>query len=767
MNRLAPFFAALALAGCQTPDAGPAGAPHAGDSPRTLLVEAEAFTEHGGWSLDTQFIESMGSPYLLAHGLGAPVADAATVIRFPATGAYRVFVRTVDWTAKWDAKGHPGLFRILVDGEPLEPVFGKTGKDWHWQAAGSVTVRQPVVRLTLRDLTGFDGRVDALLFTSDPLFTPPNETTLLPAWRRTLAGLPAAPEEMGTYDLVVCGGGYAGTCSALSAARMGLKVALIQNRPILGGNGSSEVRVWAMGNYPDRLYPVGEIVQEIEDNAYQSPGPDYPFADDRKERIVRAEPNISLFLNHHAYAVEMKDKTAIAAVRALDVRTGRIRRFAGRFFVDATGHGTIGDLAGADQARIPAGRMGMSNMFRWENMAEPQSFPSCPWALDLTEKDFPYPKEGHGQWFWESGFDKDPVGGLEETRDWNLRAVYGAWDAIKNRGAYAGKESAAHRNARLSWLAYVGGTRETRQLLGDVVLTLEDIQQKREFPDGCVLSTWSIDLHFPDERWNGPYLKTNAFISIAKHARPFDPLKGYAVPYRCFYSRNITNLFLAGRDISVTHEALGTVRVQKTLGMVGVVVGRAAGICIEKKCSPRDVYEKHLPLLIERLKLPGRARRGMVAAPIAIPPADTKSVSIEKLPGIVIDDDFAAYAGDWAWSDVEAGHVGRGYRHDRGEGRGEKSATFPAHVAKTETYDVQLAYRPGSDRATKVSVVLHTADGIVEATVDQTKPPPLENGFVSLGRHRFDALSPGKIVVSTFGADGVVVLDAVMLVPLD
>ncbi len=761
MNRTISLLAALALAGCPSPDADPVGAPHSAASSRTLLVEAEAFSGHGGWALDTQFIEGMGSPYLLAHGLGVPVADATTVVTFPAPGMYRVFVRTVDWAATWDAKGHPGRFRVLVDGKPLEPVFGESGQLWHWQAAGAVEVRQTNVPLVLHDLTGFDGRVDAILFTSDPSFTPPSEKTLLPAWRRTLAGVPAEPEDSGTYDLVVCGGGYAGTCSAISAARMGLKVALIQNRSILGGNGSSEVRVWAMGTYPDGLYPVGEIVQEIEDNAFQSPGPDYHFADDRKLRVVRAEPNISLFLNHHAYAVEMKDTTTIAAVRALDVRTGRIRRFAGRFFVDATGHGTIGDLAGADQAQIPAGRMGMSNMFRWENAAAPQDFPACPWALDLKEEDFPYPKEGHGQWFWESGFDKDPVGGLEETRDWNLRAVYGAWDAIKNKGAYAKKEAAAHRNARLSWLAYVGGTRETRQLLGDVVLSLEDIQQKREFPDGCVLSTWSIDLHFPDERYNGPYLKTNAFISIAKHARPFDPLKGYAVPYRCFYSRNLTNLFMAGRDLSVTHEALGTVRVQKTLGMVGVVVGRAAGICIEMKCSPRDVYEKHLPLLIERLKLPGRARRGTVAAPIAVPPADTKSVSIEKLPGIVIDDDFAAYAGDWTWSDQESGYIGRGYR----QGRGEATATFPAHVAKTETYDVQLAYRPGPDRSAKVAVTLHTADGIVETTVDQTKPPPLENGFVSVGRHRFDALSPGNIVISNRGADGVVVVDAVQLVP--
>ena len=132
-----------------------------------VLVEAESFSDPGGWSLDTQFIQQMGSPYLLAHGMGRPVKDATTEITFPATGSYRVFVRTKDWVARWNAPGQPGRFQILIDGEPLSESFGTKGKDWFWHDGGTVEIKQTKVRLALHDLAGFDGRCDAILFTQD------------------------------------------------------------------------------------------------------------------------------------------------------------------------------------------------------------------------------------------------------------------------------------------------------------------------------------------------------------------------------------------------------------------------------------------------------------------------------------------------------------------------------------------------------------------------------------------------------------------------
>ncbi|MGA1130584.1 MAG: FAD-dependent oxidoreductase, partial [Chthoniobacterales bacterium] len=331
-------------------------------------------------------------------------------------------------------------------------------------------------------------------------------------------------------------------------------------------------RVWAMGLIRRGKYPrIGEMVEEFCDHATKSPGTYEEFEDAKKERIVRAEPNIDLFLNTHAFAVE-RDGPRIKSVTCLDTRTSRELRFTGTFFCDATGHATIGHLAGAETVMEPKGRMGMSNMWAWAERESPQTFPETPWALPLTMADFPYPRDFHGQWFWESGFDKDPLGDAEGIRDWNLRAVFGAFNAMKN-----GDGAAKHRSAVLTWVAFVGGPRESRRILGDVVLTQDDIVNKREFPDGCVPSTWSIDLHYPKEEYAKKF-PDNPFISIAVHDRRVDRTYGYPVPYRCFYSKDIDNLFMAGRCISVTHEALGTVRVMKTCGMMGEIVGMAAAI---------------------------------------------------------------------------------------------------------------------------------------------------------------------------------------------
>lgn len=569
----------------------------------TVLVEAESFADRGGWSLDTQFIREMGSPYLLAHGLGVPVADATTTVRIPAAGRYHVWVRTKDWVARWQAPGAPGKFQVLVDGTPLPATFGTAGAEWGWQPGGAVTLPAGEVRVALRDLTGFDGRCDCLAFTTgaEP---PPNDSAILAAWRREALGLPGKPERKGPYDLVVIGGGYAGMGAAISAARMGLTVALVQDRPVLGGNGSSEVRVWAMGLIRRGRYPrIGEIVEEFADRATKSPGSFEEFEDAKKERIVRAEPGIELFLNTHAFAVA-REGERIVGVTALDTRTSRELEFSGRFFCDSTGHATIGHLAGAETVMEEKGRMGMSNMWTWANRDTPQAFPATPWALPLALADFPYPRDFHGQWFWESGFDKDPLADAEGIRDWNLRAVFGAFGAMKN-----GDGAAEHPNAALTWVAFVGGPRESRRILGDVVLTQDDIVTKKEFPDGCVPSTWSIDLHYPKQEYARKF-PDNPFISIAVHDRRVDRTEGYPVPYRCFYSKDVANLFMAGRCISVTHEALGTVRVMKTCGMMGEVVGKAASVAVKHGTTPRGVYEHHWAELDELLKLPGQARRG-------------------------------------------------------------------------------------------------------------------------------------------------------------
>ena len=564
---------------------------------QTVLVEAEQFADLGGWVRDSQFMDQMGSPYLLAHGLGVPVDDAATQVELPAAGTYRVWVRTREWVAPWNAPGAPGRFQLIVDGRPLPTVFGTEGAAWHWQDGGQVTVSGKTVTLALHDLTGFEGRCDAIVFASDPLDPPPNDELELRRLRRRLLGLPEEPDEVGHFDLVVVGGGISGTCAALSAARLGLSVALVQDRPVLGGNNSSEVRVWLNGARNVEPYPrVGDVVAELEqkDRAHAGPGNTAElYEDQRKQALVEAEKNLTLFLQHRADQVEIEG-AEIAAVIAQHTISGRRVRFAGRLFADCTGDGCIGFLAGADHQMTLRGHMGRCNLWNVRETDRPQLFPRCPWALDLGDKPFPGrdPKRPDtdklGVWYWESGFDHDPIERGEYIRDWNFRAMYGAWDALKN-------VDKALPNHKLNWAAYVAGKRESRRLLGDVVLTKEDVLGRKHYEDGCVPTGWPIDLHLPDPRYVDAF-EGDAFISVAHYDRYEPPCW---IPYRCLYSRNVPNLFMAGRDISVTHEALGTVRVMRTGGCMGEIVGMAASLSVKHDTTPRGVYRDHLDELKE------------------------------------------------------------------------------------------------------------------------------------------------------------------------
>ena len=731
-----------------------------------LLVEAESFNDHGGWMLDTQFIDTMGSPYLIAHGLGRAVDDATTEVEFPEVGTWHVHVRTKDWVARWKATGQPGRFQLLVNGQPCSETFGTTGADWHWQDGGTVEVDDKTVTLALRDLTGFDGRCDAIYFSRDGK-APSNDSSILPGWRRRLLGLPDEPVTQGDYDLVVIGGGYAGMGAAISAARMGCKVALIQNRNVLGGNGSSEVRVWAKGNIRRGKYPrIGEIIEEFCDHATKSPGTYEEFEDAKKEAIVRAEKNLELFLNHHAYKVDM-DGAQVAAVYAFDTRTSQRRRFNARLFSDCTGHGTIGFLANADWEMTPKGRMGMSNMWAWAEADQETAYPETPWALDLEMKDFPYPRDHHGQWFWEGGFDKDAIGDAEGIRDWNLRAVFGAFNAMKNRDG-----AADHKTAYLTWVACIGGPRESRRLMGDVVLKQEDVVSKRDFDDGCVPSTWSIDLHYPKQQYTQKY-PDNPFISIAKHDRRIDRAYGYPVPYRCFYSRNIDNLFMAGRCISVTHEALGTTRVMKTCGMMGEVVGKAASICIRHECFPREVYTGYLNELITLLKVPGKAHRPTVfdeltipedSMPLAGPHGPPSGVDPTKLAGIVIDDKDAKKAGKWTGGTGLKGYVGYGYLYASGDS--DAAITFTAKIPDAGRYSVSIAYQPHQNRGSRVPVGVTTSGGSETFFVNMKKPSG-ENGFFKLGEVSASKGESVTVEISAKDSGGTVHADAVQIVRVE
>lgn len=596
-------------------------------SAQLIFIEAESFDNRGGWVIDQQSMDQMGSPYLMAHGLGVPVEDATTRIKVPEKGEYRVWVRTRNWVGPWEVSGTPGEFQLKFNQQPLNTTFGKENAEWHWQDGGTIQLNQRNVEITVHDLTGFNGRADAIILTKDNEFIPPNEKGTLAQFRSLHLSIPNTPEVAGNYDLVVVGGGMAGITTAISAARLGCKVALIQNRSVLGGNNSSEVRVGLSGLIFQAPYPnLGKLVDEIGSvghwtlwEAKRSPesvrsmkiletieknpekkihnaGPKSNYGDDKKRIMVEAEENIDLFLNTHVFDVE-KSGNKIVSVTGKNIITGKQRNFKGQLFTDCTGDGNLGFLAGADfrmgrESRTETGEpsaptneddlvMGTSVQWYAEKRDLPTSFPECPWAIQFNEETCQHLTRG--DWDWETGFYWNQVEDIEYIRDYGLRAVFGNWLYLKNKSVEKEKYT-AHQ---LEWVAYIGGKRESRRLMGDIILKEQDLLGRTVYPDASFTTTWTIDLHYPVALKG---FNEEPFLSEAKHVK----IEPYAVPYRCLYSRNIDNLFMAGRNISVTHVALGTVRVMRTTGMMGEVVGMAASLVKKHNTTPRGVYQNHL-----------------------------------------------------------------------------------------------------------------------------------------------------------------------------
>jgi hypothetical protein len=569
-------------------------------SNHSVFLEAENFENKGGWVVDQQFMYLMGSSYLMAHGMGVPVAEAETAVEFHSTGEYNVFVRTFNWTSPWyDGEG-PGKFQLLVNGEKTGTILGASGSEWLWQNAGKVNITGKNAKIALHDLTGFNGRVDAIYFTKDNT-PPPGELEALASFRKKQLGIPQKPEKAGEFDLVVVGGGLAGTAAAISAARLGLQVALIQDRPVLGGNNSSEVRVHLGGRINVEPFPaLGDVIKEIGPSRGGNAQPADYYEDEKKMEMVLAEENISLFTSYRAFAVKTKG-SRIAEVHARHIETSEELSFKAPLFADCTGDGTIGFLAGADYAMGREGRdefgeptapeeadkLTMGSSVQWYSVEEiqPVNFPEFEYGVEFNEKNTE--EVTMGEWTWETGMNFDQITEFERIRDYGLLVVYSNWSSLKNKVA---KEEYANR--RLEWVAYIAGKRESRRLLGDLILKEQDITDYVVYPDASAPTTWTIDLHYPDPK-NTQHFPDKEFKSIAVHKK----IHPYPIPYRCFYSRNVDNLFMAGRNISVTHVALGTVRVMRTTGMMGEVVGMAASVAAKHHTNPRGVYQNHLPEL--------------------------------------------------------------------------------------------------------------------------------------------------------------------------
>ena len=565
-----------------------------------LLIEAESFDQKGGWVVDQQFMDLMGSPYLMAHGMGVPVEDASTTISFPESGTYYVYVRTYNWTSPWyDGKG-AGKFTLKIGNKKLPIVLGDEGNQWMWQPAGKISVKAGNSNLTLKDLTGFNGRCDAIYFTTEKEQLPPNETVQLTNFRKKMLDIPAEPEQY-SYDVIVTGGGIA------AASRLGCKVALINDRPVLGGNNSSEVRVHLGGNIgvgPNS--GLGRMIREFGHSKEGNAKPAANYEDEKKELFIANEKNITLYANYRAISVKT-DGNRIESVIIKHIENGKEVELKAPLFSDCTGDGTIGYLAGADYnmgresrteygeelAPIQPDKMTMGSSVQWysADKGKPTRFPIFSYGLQFNEKNCE--KVTMGEWKWENGMNFNQIDDFERIRDYGLMVIYSNWSFLKNEL----KDNKKYKNRALDWVAYIAGKRESRRLLGDYILKQDDIDKNVYHEDASFVTTWSIDLHFPDSL-NASHFPDAPFKAATKHIHIYP----YAVPYRCLYSRNIENLFMAGRNISVTHVALGTVRVMRTTGMMGEVVGMAASLCKKYNTTPRGVYQKHLPELKALMK---------------------------------------------------------------------------------------------------------------------------------------------------------------------
>jgi hypothetical protein len=404
-------------------------------------------------------------------------------------------------------------------------------------------------------------------------------------------------------DLVVVGGGMAGVCAAITAARAGIQVTLVQDRPVLGGNASSEVRLWILGatshgGNNNRWAREGGVIDEIlVENCYRNPEGNPVILDTVLLEKVLLEPGIRLLLNTAVHDLRTRPDGSIDGVRAFCSQSSTTYDLQAPLFCDASGDGIIAFLAGAAfrsgaESTAEFGELlgppepsrsllGHSIFFYTRDTQQPVLFTKPAYALDDITKipryrRFNTKEIGSELWWIEYGGTLDTVHDCEQIK-WELwKIIYGVWDYIKNSGRFPDA-----RNKTLEWVGTIPGKRESRRFEGDHMLVQQDIVEQRTHYDAVSYGGWAIDLH-PPEGIYSPEAPCTQWHS-----------KGvYQIPYRCLYSRTIPNLFLAGRIISASHIAFGSSRVMATCAHNGQAVGMAAAICRRRKWSPRQLADK-------------------------------------------------------------------------------------------------------------------------------------------------------------------------------
>ena len=724
---------------------GTAGPALSMDVAESCFVEAESFADKGGWVVDPQFVEQMGSPYLLAHGKGIPVADAETFVNIK-PGRVRAFVRTRDWTPDWEGE-KPGRFQLILGGKTFPKTLGVAPPSWGWVDAGVVEVGEGPQTLVLHDLTGFEGRCDAIYLCPENTAMPPDDAAALREWRAVMRGEAGAPDDVVKVDFVVVGGGIAGTAAAIAAADAGLNVAIVQDRPILGGNASDEIRILSCKRGDERHWIVNAIKNGNVDNCY--PSAQY---DEKRMNLAKSYSNLALHLGWRAYGVATNAERKIVAVDARNVETGARRRFVAPLYCDATGDGWIAYWAGAaymlgreakdkydEQKFAPAAAdtSTMGNSLLWTTMTQSENyaFPEVPWATKVSGGN----SATSGDWHWETGLDpkEDTIDDAEMLRDRLFRAIYGAF--------YTAKQKSENSRLVFDWVPYIAGKRESRRIVGDYVVSEKDVLERRQFEDAIGIATWSIDLHKPTDT---SYLADNDHYDV-------DP---WWMPYRALCCRDVPNLFLAGRCTSFTHVAFASSRVQNACGQQGVAVGYAASLCKKYGCLPRGIYQDAAKMeeLQARMNL-DQSDKGMNNYEWPSP----QPFTVERESVIVdnSDGDCVEILGDWKTSSVEPARYGADYLHNNKAGSENLWVRYAPVLPANGTYTVYLYWSGNSSRAMAVPVEIIYDGGIVTNYVDMTKKSYTWN---KIGVWAFATGKPASVRIMTIGKAGkTVVADAV------
>ena len=590
-----------AVAGFRAPAAAPVE-----HEPGYLWVEAESFADYGEWRLDTQFTHKMGSAYLIAPGVCKPIGSAKTTLAVPRAGTWHAWVRTKDWLPEFS----PGRFALAVNGQRSGPLGASKKDGWRWERAGAFALPKGDVAVSLDDLSGAFARCDAVLFTTDAAYVPPDAGAALEAARMRLTGGSDAVTDGGTYDVVVVGAGTAGMGAALAAARTGARTALVHDRPVLGGNSSVELGVGtdgAAGSHPNKKTDLRESGLCEEANLIRGRVDPKTYSGAYR-LMVDAEPRLTELPNQRVLTAE-KDGDRIAAVVARNTLTGRRTRYRAKIFIDCTGDGWVGIFAGADHmfgreaqseynewpAPETRDNLTMSGClmdgcvaYRYAKRSYPVPYETPPWANVLPPGFTRHIRSIGPSWWIEHGGRFDDTDDPERARDELVRISFAYWGWVKN--VWEGRAEAA--NAEITQVPFMNARREGFRLVGDYVLTANDALEGKMFPDRITYGGWPLDTHDPlgMENPNG-----NGYW---KH-HPGVPT--YTIPYRCLYSKNVPNLMFAGRCQSVTHIALGSVRVEATLFTLGQAAGTAAALAVQKGLTPRAYGEKHVAELQQRL----------------------------------------------------------------------------------------------------------------------------------------------------------------------